>query len=152
MEKFVWSSDVRKVKEDVNEIMRLKEKERHAKYYQKNRERILRKQQEADEIRDRKSKQYYEDNKDRILAANNKRYWDNVEERRRKAREYYYKHKEEINRRRRMLTHEERLRALLGNIKNWSWDIYPKFSLDKEDAQALLDYFNKLRKQEEIKQ
>ena len=41
-----------------------------------------------------------------------------------------------------MLTNEERLRALLGNIKNWSWDIYPKFSIDKEDADALLEYFD----------
>ena len=37
-----------------------------------------------------------------------------------------------------MLTNEERLRALLGNIKNWSWDVYPKFSLTKEDGDALL--------------
>lgn len=43
-----------------------------------------------------------------------------------------------------MLTTEERIRALIGNIKNWSWDIYPKFSIDKEDAIALLDYLKRL--------
>lgn len=152
METFAWSSDLNELHKTVTEICVLKEKERHAKYYRENRKKILRKQKKADAIRDRKSKQYYEENKERILAANNKRYWDNVEERRRKAREYYHKHKEEILRRRKMLTKEERLRALLGNIKNWSWDVYPKFSIDKEDAQALLDHFNMALKQEEINQ
>ena len=50
-----------------------------------------------------------------------------------------------------MLTNEERLRALLGNIKNWSWDVYPKFSIDKDDAIALLEHFNVLAKQDKIK-
>ena len=36
-----------------------------------------------------------------------------------------------------MLTSEERVRALLNNIKSWSWDIYPKFTIDREDAEAL---------------
>ena len=139
---FVWKNDLRMTEETIDNIIRLRDKERHARYYQRKRKEILKKQKIADSIRDRKSKQYYNDNKERILAANNKRYWDNVEERRRKAREYYQQHKDEILRRRKgMLTNEERLRALLGNIKNWSWDVYPKFSLDKEDAQALLDFF-----------
>ncbi len=38
-----------------------------------------------------------------------------------------------------MLTKEERLRALLGNLKNWSWDVYPQFKIEKEDAEVLLD-------------
>ena len=40
-----------------------------------------------------------------------------------------------------MLTSEERVRALLNNIKSWSWDIYPKFTIDREDAEALREYF-----------
>lgn len=40
-----------------------------------------------------------------------------------------------------MLTNQERLRALLCNIKSWSWDIFPKFSIDKDDADALIGYF-----------
>lgn len=39
-----------------------------------------------------------------------------------------------------MLTTEERIRAIIGNIKNWSWDIYPKFELEKEDATALMEF------------
>lgn len=39
-----------------------------------------------------------------------------------------------------MLTNEERVRAILGNIKNWAWDIYPKFTIEKEDAKALIEY------------
>jgi len=40
-----------------------------------------------------------------------------------------------------MLTSEERVRALLNNIRSWSWDIYPKFTIDREDAKALREYF-----------
>jgi len=28
---------------------------------------------------------------------------------------------------------------LIGNLKNWSWDVYPQFKLEKEDADALQD-------------
>lgn len=28
---------------------------------------------------------------------------------------------------------------MLGNIKNWSWDVYPQFKIEKEDAEALRD-------------
>lgn len=34
----------------------------------------------------------------------------------------------------------ERVRALLGNLKNWSWDIEPQFRIEKEDADALREY------------
>lgn len=37
------------------------------------------------------------------------------------------------------MNNTERIRALVGNIKNWSWDVYPKFTLNKEDADALQD-------------
>lgn len=147
---FKWRDNLVQIEKDVQEIIRLKDKERHARYYQENRKKILKKQKKADEIRDRKSKEYYESNKERILAANNARYWNNVEERRRKAREYYQQHKQQIQWRRRMLTNEERIRALVGNIKNWSWDIYPKFSLDEEDAKALLEHFRLLEVQKQI--
>ena len=40
-----------------------------------------------------------------------------------------------------MLNDQERIIALLGNIKNWSWDIFPQFKLEKEDADALIAYF-----------
>ena len=100
MDSFAWSNDLRQIKEDADEILKLREKERHARYYKKHRKEELRKQKKADQIRDRKSKEYYEKNKERILAANKKRYCDNAEERRRKAREYYQEHKEEISRRR----------------------------------------------------
>lgn len=44
-----------------------------------------------------------------------------------------------------MLTAEERLRALLGNLKNWSWDVYPQFKIEKEDAEVLLNATEELR-------
>ncbi len=37
------------------------------------------------------------------------------------------------------MTKTERIRALIGNIKNWSWDIYPQFRMEREDAEALQD-------------
>lgn len=39
------------------------------------------------------------------------------------------------------MTNEERIRALVGNLKNWSWDVEPQFRIEKEDADALLRYF-----------
>lgn len=38
-----------------------------------------------------------------------------------------------------MLTNEERIRAMLGNLKNWPWDLYPVFKIEKEDAAALFE-------------
>ena len=46
------------------------------------------------------------------------------------------------------MTPKERVRALLGNLKNWSWDVYPKFSIEKEDADALIDF---MKNNEDIK-
>ena len=37
------------------------------------------------------------------------------------------------------MTNKERISAILLNIKNWSWDIFPKFVIEKEDADALRD-------------
>ena len=38
------------------------------------------------------------------------------------------------------MTSKERVRALLGNLKNWSWDVEPQFRIEKEDADALREY------------
>lgn len=38
-----------------------------------------------------------------------------------------------------MLTNKERVRALIGNLKNWAWDVHPQFRIEKEDADALQD-------------
>lgn len=46
-----------------------------------------------------------------------------------------------------MLTKEERLRALFGNLKNWSWDVEPQFRIEKEDAEVLLDATKELRQE-----
>ena len=40
-----------------------------------------------------------------------------------------------------MLSTEERIRALIGNLKNWSWDVIPYYRIEKEDAIALLEFF-----------
>ncbi len=40
-----------------------------------------------------------------------------------------------------ILTSEERVRAMLNNINSWSWDVFPKFMIDEEDAKALREYF-----------
>lgn len=28
---------------------------------------------------------------------------------------------------------------MIGNLKNWSWDVSPQFRIEKEDAEALQD-------------
>lgn len=38
------------------------------------------------------------------------------------------------------MTRDERVRALLGNLKNWSWDVVPQFRIEKEDSDALRDW------------
>lgn len=37
-----------------------------------------------------------------------------------------------------MLTNEERIRALICNLRNWDWSVLPQFRLEKEDGEALL--------------
>lgn len=37
------------------------------------------------------------------------------------------------------MTNKERIRALIGNLKNWSWDVCPQFRIELEDAKALQD-------------
>lgn len=43
-----------------------------------------------------------------------------------------------------MLTDEERLRALIGNLKNWSWDVCQQFKIEKEDADVLIKYYQNM--------
>ena len=45
-----------------------------------------------------------------------------------------------------MLTKAERLRALVGNVKNWSFDVEPQFRLEKEDAKVLLEALQDYRR------
>lgn len=42
------------------------------------------------------------------------------------------------------MTTEERVRALLGNLKNWSWDVFPQFRIEKEEAEALRSHIKDL--------
>lgn len=37
------------------------------------------------------------------------------------------------------MTSKERIRSLITNLKNWSWDVFPTFKLEQEDAEALQD-------------
>ena len=38
-----------------------------------------------------------------------------------------------------MLTNEERIRALICNLKNMDWTVNPQYRIEKEDAAALLE-------------
>lgn len=38
-----------------------------------------------------------------------------------------------------MLTTDERIRALISNLKNFNWNVIPQYRLEKEDAVALLE-------------
>ncbi len=37
-----------------------------------------------------------------------------------------------------MLTTEERIRALICNLKNWDWSVSPQYRLEQEDSEALM--------------
>lgn len=59
-------------------------------------------------------------------------------------KKYYLEHKQEKHEkylkrryRKKVMTEMERIRALIGNLKNWDWTIFPQFKLEKEDAVAL---------------
>ena len=45
------------------------------------------------------------------------------------------------------MSDEERLRALFGNLKNWSWDVNPQFKIEKEDAEVLLNATKELQQE-----
>lgn len=38
-----------------------------------------------------------------------------------------------------MLTNKERIRAVIGNLKNQTWDVNPTYSMHKEDGEAFQD-------------
>lgn len=38
-----------------------------------------------------------------------------------------------------MLTNKERIKALICNLKNYDWDIFPVYRLEREDALALYE-------------
>lgn len=40
-----------------------------------------------------------------------------------------------------MLSKEERIRALIGNLKNIDWSVTTQFRLEREDGAALIEYF-----------
>ena len=73
---------------EVEKILRLKEKERHARYYQEHREEILKRQKLSDELRDRKtpSKKQYLAHREKILSRNRERYQMNKETRKAEKR------------------------------------------------------------------
>ena len=121
-EQFVWKQTLDARKKIIDEIQKLKDKERHAKWYKKNRKKVLNQQKKRDAMRDRKtySKEYYLSHKEHCKEKN---------------RRNYLRRKERM----RIMNNKERIRALIGNIKNWSWDVYPQFKLEKEDAEALRD-------------
>lgn len=37
-----------------------------------------------------------------------------------------------------MITNEDRIRAFVGNIKQYDWGLFPVYKLEREDALALL--------------
>lgn len=38
-----------------------------------------------------------------------------------------------------VITNVDRIRSLVSNGKNWSWDVYPQMTIEREEAQALQD-------------
>lgn len=130
------------------ETIRQYDKERHARYYIENREAVLARQKLRDEKRDRSTinKDYYQNHIDEFKVRRRASYVKNRDKQLQDAKDYYAKHKDEINRKRKeqrrikkIMDNKERIRALIGNLKNWSWDVHPQFRIEKEDALALQD-------------
>lgn len=96
------------------------DKTRWAIYSAEHREELNAKQRERDR-KNKEQKQKY----NREWQLKNKNYYKN----------YYNRKKEE-----RRVTRDERVRALLGNLKNWSWDIAPQFKVEKEESDALREW------------
>ena len=44
-----------------------------------------------------------------------------------------------------MLTNEERIRALIRNLKDWDWSVIPQYRIEKEDAAALMELLNQVK-------
>lgn len=46
-----------------------------------------------------------------------------------------------------MLTDKERVSALLINLDDWSWDLFPKYVIDKETGDALIAEIKRYQKE-----
>ena len=134
--------------EVLENIIKSSESKRHSRYYQSHREEILEKQKKRNAEIDRSaySKRFYAENKEKFKKKRRESYVKNHDKQLASSNAYYAKNKDEVNRKRRekrrlkkVMDNQERIRALVGNIKNWSWDIFPQFKLEKEDAIALQD-------------
>ena len=153
MEEFVWTQDVeeQKLRQSavLDEVQKKKDKERHAKYYKVNRNKILRKQKLNDELRDRKTytKSQYLARKTEFKEKRKEQYQKHKEKQLGASKAYYWQHREEIamkrkekRRKEKIMTNAERIRSLITNLKNNSWDVFPQFRIEKEDAMALQDF------------
>lgn len=47
-----------------------------------------------------------------------------------------------------MLTDKERVSALLINLDDWSWDLFPKYVIDKETGDALIAEIKRYQKEQ----
>jgi polyhydroxyalkanoate synthesis regulator phasin len=45
------------------------------------------------------------------------------------------------------MTRDERVRALLGNLKNWTWSVAPQFRIEQEDSDAIRSYVDELQRE-----
>lgn len=110
MEQFAWKNDERDRNSKVEEILKLKEKERRSKYYKKKKKTIDAKQKKRDKERDRKSysTMHYQKNRERINEANKARYRKNIEKRRLESLARYYKNRDAISARRKELRQQRK--------------------------------------------
>lgn len=94
----MWTQTLEDRQKELDEFERKKEKERHANYYQKHRKRIIRKQKQCNRLADRKtySREYYEKNRDTLIAKHKLSYQKNRKDRLEWQRQYYLEHREEI--------------------------------------------------------
>ncbi len=102
MEKFAWTQTIEERQQVLDEFERKKVKAIKAKYYQKNRKKIIKKQKAYNKMADRTttSKKYWEKNKETLKKKHKARYQENRESRLEYQRNYYMEHKEEILRKR----------------------------------------------------
>lgn len=112
MEKFVWTQTLEERQQVLDEFERKKVKAIKAKYYQKNRKKIIKKQKAYNKMADRTttSKKYYEANKETLKKKFKARYEANKEERLDYQRKYYLEHKEEILRKRKEKRKHDKIR------------------------------------------
>lgn len=88
--------DVRDRIEFLDDFEKLKEKKRHARYYQEHRDEIIQKQKERDKDRTERVKKYYEKNKESISEKRHRQYVRDRENRLKRQQKYYQEHRDEI--------------------------------------------------------